>query len=511
MAYTITITFPVQKVNDVDTIQAILEFTSSGSGSNQSYTAAQKNLRIENYGRLEIAYDFEAALLIPGKYSLTIGDADNYLDDLFFGPVNTSIDKQAKLTIKVNGVNKFIGKVLEDSIGSGTGTPRCSFDAAPRMDIINKKMVYDADGNPINPLGYGSTDYIPIWSILEDIYQLVTPTLAYPTQLNIIHDWQFHGKRSTDDCYLNNIIFDNLYESVHELFFDNTFSISTCGDVLRKIAIDWCAFTGMISEDMAFFKKLFHYNANNVQTVKVLDHRKKYKYGLIDYVKFETDFADPYQPYEEGIFTGLKDRYIERKSLPGFYRTDYGTGEANVSAQITRYNNYVFETGSTIANPPSEGAIYINNSSLFKVIGTIFPGLTTSKIATERVSGTNEPSASGLLAKISGEGDATYSYSSYGNADAIPPTSHYEIGEVRDPNLFSNAFKNHGALSAKFWYNFRGDLQHCRVDGFTFRGIDYDYLKDFNYNGSKYQPISMVFDYANSRTECEAIYLGELA
>jgi hypothetical protein len=502
----------VQKINDVNTIQVIIEFTHDLTGTDRNWNAKDYNLRILNYGKLSIGYDLEDAFLVPGTYSLVIGDPDGVLDDLFFGAgeIPIATDKQAKITLKINGSNKFLGHAIEDSIDYNDATCICDLVFAPKTDLINKRMVYDEDGLPLNPFGYTQDTVVSILDILLDIYKLVNPSLTYPTGLQIIQDWEFQGRRNpTTICYLNNITFVNLMQSVNELFFVNTYGILTCGDVLKKLAIDWCCFTGLISDEKAFFRKLFLYDPANVQSVNVLSRKKGYKYGLIDYVKVTTELGDPDEPYKEGVFTELEDRYIIRKTLPGFYVTG-AFEQTNIFAAIDRDNHFVFFHG-LLANQPSEGAIYSNNGSNFKVVGTAWAGEDIYYITTERVAGENDPQESGTLTKVSGDGDATYTYASYGDADAIPPSYSYEIYQARDPNLFSNAFKNHGALCANFWYKYRGNIQNCRVDKFIFRGVDYDYLKDFNYGGSKYQPISMVFDFANSSTECEAIYIGELA
>ena len=498
-----TITFPIEKI-DNDTIQLIIEFTTSLTGTDRQWDAREKGMLVEKWGVLEMAYEIDQALLVPSTLGLSIGDRDGLLDNLFFGSDSIAVTtaKEAKITIKVNGINKFVGHIIEDSIESDITIHRIKFDAAPKTDIINKRMVYDDTGVSLNPFIYTqSTSLSIINNLLLDIYKLVNPSL---TGIDVVYDWEFQGSRTTNECYLNIIKFEDLYQSVDELYFDTSFGISTCGDVLRKLALDWCSFTGMISYDKAFFKKLFHYNANNVQTVDVLFWQKNYKYGLIDYVKIEVYLSDPNQPYEEGTFTQLQDRYLNRKSLPAFFVAD-GFSGTNVEAVISSRGDFVFDTGSTITNPPSEWDVYSNNSSEFEVIGTPFPyGDTEGKITTRRISGTNDPDASGTLTKVSGLGDATYSYSSWGNSDGT-----YYVYQARDPNLFNNEFKNSGALLAKFWYNFRSNIQNCRVDKFKFKGIDYDFLKDFIYNSSKYQVISLRIHYAENYSECEAIYIGE--
>jgi len=42
-------------------------------------------------------------------------------------------------------------------------------------------------------------------------------------------------------------------------------------------------------------------------------------------------------------------------------------------------------------------------------------------------------------------------------------------------------------------------------------GIDYDFLKNFNYDGGKYQIMEMEIDLANEITEIKGLYLGAVS
>lgn len=503
---TSVITFPVQKINETDTIQLVMEFVISNIANGVDYNAKDIGLRVLNYGKLDLSYELEDAFLTPSKYTLVIGDARGHLNNFFFGSGDyTNYNKQALVTLKVNGVSKFIGRIVEDSIDYDYDRMIVRFNSAPQTDVLNKRMIYDEEDNALNPLGYSPTTYRMVRQILEDAYKLVNSSISYSNDsLEVIHDWNFQGLRTVNGCFINTIGFDEIYQLVDPLFFDTSFGLRTIGDMLRKLAVDWCSFTGMISHDKAFFKKLFHYNENNIQTVKVDGWKKGYRYGLIDYVKVSTNISGE-GVYDEGVFTELEGRYLIRKALPGFWRGAGGTGGSNVRATISRLDVFVFNTGSTIGVVPDEGAVYSNNGSHFRVIGTPWIDGLTSRIATEKISGVFTPNASGTLTKVSGGGNATYDYTSWDNGNG-----EYLIGQSRDPNILNNSFRNHGDLMAKFWYKYRGNIQNCRVDKFLLRGINYDFLKDFNYKGSKFQPIGMTFDLASDVTECEAIYLGEV-
>lgn len=594
MSYITRITFPVQNISPMETIQLVIEFNTLLTGTDRIWNAQDYNLRILDYGTREASYDLEDAFMVPGKTNILVGDPDGILNDLLFGSNSIALytDKQAKVTKKINGTEVFIGHMVEDTIEYDDATMTLKFTAAPKIDTLNKRMLYDSNNNyldpakifkyqyqfigvspttfpsvgdiysingseyevlePYNPsfpnylitgrlVGdtdpislppasgtlirvYGSGDasipytsytnpavftYMHLPTILERIFGVVNSAISYPGSLEIIHGWQFQGKRDSDACYLNDIDLSELYQSVDELFYNTANGLINLGDVLRKLALDWCAFTGMISFSRAFFKKLFSYNINNLQTVIVQSRQKGYRYGLIDYVKVTTlmSSASDNEPYEEGVFTQLADRIIVRESLPGFFINGGGTSSGtNIMAVVSRTDYYVFYNGSTISPHPSEGAVYENNGSMFEVVGTPFDdGSVTIRLSTKRISGTNLPNASGTLTLSSGSGPATITYSSYGNADGT-----YIINQSRDINLFSNVFKDHGALLANFWFTYRGNIQNCRVDKFILRGISYDFLKDFNYDGSKYQPIQMKWNDADGITECEAIYLGEV-
>jgi hypothetical protein len=534
MAYTTTITFPIQNISPTETIQLILVFDTNLIGSNRDWDAADYNLRVLNYGKRDASYDLEDAFMVPGKTSMIIGDPDGVLGDLLFGAgaIALTTEKQAKVTKKINGVAAFIGNIIEDTIDFDDGTRILKFTAAPKIDIINKRMVYDEYGNALNPFNYDLTLRYPMAQLVEDIYKLVNPAISFSDgSLEFIHNWKFKGQKYyPNDGYENYLNDFEVYEIeplIRAYYLDNQASVGTCGDILRKLAQLCCAFTGMISYDKAFFKKLFHYNENNLQTVIVLSRQRGYRYGLIDYVKLNCTFKDvngnqdfdPNEPYEEPsheAFTELQDRFILLNSMNVFFRgipspsTLRNTNVYFGRVDLGHFNNndyFVFNWGVDVNIYPAEGAIYSNNGSEFEVIGTPMtaPDDNTLFITTMRISGTNDPDASGTLTQVSGTGLSWYSYTSYSDA-----TGYYNIYQVRDPSIENNAWLNYGEMVAKLWYQYRGNIQNCRVDKFILRGIGYDFLKDFNYDGSKYQPIRMVWNDAEGVTECEAIYLGEL-
>jgi len=364
----------------------------------------------------------------------------------------------------------------------------------------------------INPFSYIWNSSKRIITIIQDIFRLVNYSITYPNTLKIIHNWQFQGVRNAGNVYLNDINFTELYQFVNPLFWDSGREIKTCGDILKKLAVDWCAFTGMINDELAFFKKLFYFDSANTQEVTVLDREKSYKSNLVDYVKVSTNIgvSDTAEPYKEGVFNQIEDRGLERTTLPGYFLNN-SAGGTNIAALISRTGYFAFYYGGVIPSYPSEGAIYSNNGSQFEVIGTpcgYIGFATTERVATKKIYGTNNPLASGTLTKVSGEGPATINYVSYGDVNAASPTK-YDIYKVRDTSIFGKTFYNHAQLEGKFWYYYKGDIKRCRIDKLTLQGIDYDFLKDFIYDNSMYQPISLEIDVEKNQSIIEALYLGE--
>lgn len=509
--YTIEISTENQYINETDYAKLIITFTVDLTATNKYWSAVEKGIKVADWGVLEWSYDIEDALLVPGTYELLLTDKDGVLDELFFGHTAEALacSKAAKVEIQINGMTEYIGIVQEDGILYDKGNLTVKLNLDPKIDVINKRKLFDDENNPYNPFGYNSNYYYSIITILEDIFQLVNPNISYSSgKLEIYHDWNFEGKQDHSPAVkMPDIHFMELLQLINPLYFSNSKGLDTCGDVLRKMALDWCSFTGMVHNERAFFKKLFHYDSTNLQTLgTVYQHHKYYKYGLIDYVKVITDISRTLK-YTKGTDTQLEDRFLSRDALPGFYdgKASPDVAATNIiAASVSRPNHFGFNCNP--ASPtPAVGSIYSHNGSTFRVK---WYWLTVSNyivLTMERVSGVNNPTSTGTLTRVSGVGADSLSFTQSGSCDGD-----YHIYQVSDPNLLNGSFVDNGELIAEFWYNHRGFLENCRVDFFSVKGVGYDFLKDFNYGGSKYQPISLRKFISESRSEFEALYLGEL-
>ena len=331
MAYTITITSSVQTINRAgDTAQLILTFDVTGTGGSVAATMVDWGIRVGDWGTVEWSYDFEDALLVPGTYRVKLFDEQSYLKDLFFGVtgIYPDVAKTPKVEFKLNGVVEYVGYVVEDSINYVTSEKSVTFTVDPDTIILNKSELFALDGTtPVNPLGYTPSEHYPVTTIIEDLFQLVNPTLSYTGgTVKITQDWLFWGTRylPTNDGHLyTDLLFSEIRQNVDPLFFDSTYGMVTVGDVLKKLAMDWCCFTGMVHHEKAFFKKLFYFDESNTQVLgTILNREFSYKYTLIDYVEVTVEADQPYNypvVYTRGTNSHLQDRYIKRSAFPGFY------------------------------------------------------------------------------------------------------------------------------------------------------------------------------------------------
>lgn len=355
-----------------------IKFTINANGNDSTVIAKDENVFINDYGTQEWEYDIENFLIVPGVLDLKLSapKSSNFIG-YFFGTdftVFIEADKRAEVLFEIQYDNtnweiEFKGNILEDSIDYNPDTTYLEFTAAPQTDLINKKMLYDLNGNALNPLNYQVPDqnqtYMYLISkIINDIYKLINSNVA----VEIYHDWVFQGEYdNADPIYnpggyiifpyglgepppdpqtLSDLSFLELYEDIRPLFFDNTKGLNTLGDVLRKLSIDWCCYTGMIHQEKAFFRKLFTNSPDAIYDLdpdSYIENRYKYQLNLINYVRYLVPGVST--PYERGTFTQLEGTYLDRDSLVGFYQ-DIGSSFTNILAYRTNIYS-VYKTKDT--------------------------------------------------------------------------------------------------------------------------------------------------------------------
>lgn len=499
--------FPKETIQPGDVLDLWITFEES-TGTGLEFLSTS-NIKVTRWGKIEYSYDIEDALLVPAIASFELQEnisKSSILDDMLFGPDFVNVSKEAIVEVLLNSDTIFKGRIIEDSIEYNDSTGLLTFQASPKTDVMNKRMVFDEDNVALNPFNYNSNYYYKIVTILRDIYRLVDSSIG-TDDITIIHNMLLWGRRDPGGggtTFYNKIRIEETAQLINPLFFDTGYGIRTCGDILRKLAIDWGCFTGMLTQTKPFFKQLFQLNPNNIQTLDVISRKKGYRYGLIDYVKVKTNIGT-IPVYEAGVFTELEDRFISRDSLPGYYWT--GSPASNIKAYFGGGTFSLHVNGASITVWPEEGAIYnqVSSGSNYEVVGINQTNDVSARIHVKwtGISGTGQLPASGTMIKVSGQGQNSFNYSSWDDG-----VGWYQVYKIKNLSMPGTDYVPHGRMLADHWFNFRGQMKNCRVDRFMCRGVSYNFLRDFIYNTEWFQPIKMTTHLADAITEIEAIYVG---
>lgn len=321
-----TYIFPIETIGS-NNLQLILRF--NNDDTNETYNPENLGIHILDYGALIWEYDFDEPLLVPGTLRMTLLDKNNHFEGRFFPSPATEVnlDPAAEIQLYVNNVLEFVGRVIVDTVRFDMGTKVLTFEIAPQMDIINKKMIYDIDGNYTNPFSYNISTYYKFTKYIEDIFKLVDTTISYPSSLIVTHSWLFGGYRNgfpgtrKEDFKLTDLYW---HPEIYYMTNPSPLGIKTAGDILRAYAFVMGSYCGMITNKRAFFKELFVYNSANTQTLgEVIDRQIVNEFNTIDYYRciLRTGSTFDGQEHEAGTETSLEGKY-EVKDIFGFFSTD---------------------------------------------------------------------------------------------------------------------------------------------------------------------------------------------
>jgi hypothetical protein len=171
----------------------------------------------------------------------------------------------------------------------------------------------------------GMTDLNDIWTVTD-----IVDTTNYKVGLATAQSYTSGGTSQQ----VNTAVWDDeTYMLCSNLFGEADAGVSTLADLLKKLAIDWFCYTGLLHQRKAFFYKLYHYDSGNLQTLgDVHSHQKGYKYPLYKYVKISQTFGASRNKYfDAGDFTVLDSSTLKRENtLPWLWWLS-GFGSTNVS------------------------------------------------------------------------------------------------------------------------------------------------------------------------------------
>ena len=470
--YYVTYLFRDKALGNGDVLRLKIIFTVNTDGTDITINAEDDDsIYISDPGYKETEYGIEDFLLTPSYYSpkLSAPDDSNFIKYLFAlsGTVyqNTIREAQVILLKQENGSttfkNEFNGNIILKSINYDPDTSYLTFEAAPDMSILSRTLLFDLDGNALDPLGYGVPDpydpenhpcYISLKTFLLDCYRLVNPNFIID-DLIIEHDWKFfsslffEGSQIYDEYDLE---FQYVNLPLYPMFHASASGFQTLADLLKQIAKEFASFTGINDAGEPFFKKLYNTaNPITLSSESYYSFNKSYDLNKIVYSRITsgnvgydggTLTQTTYHYPSASAFTGLTDTYIEFVTIL--------VAHNNTGSSISKYNILY---GSPTYSPYAEQRIY-------------------------------------------GVKDDSFEYNT--------------IGE-----WFTNSeypkYVPLGQLQAAFWYNHRSSYLKCRKDKII-TPTDVKITDSFIFNGIQYQPLRVKRYYKDCKTEIEGSIIKSL-
>lgn len=475
-----------------DTLRLQIIFKINLEGENSTVTAEDEEIYLSDAGYKEEEFDLQNLLLSIAFYSpkLSVPEGSEFEKYLFNDDEepykSTEKNFQVVLDIKYNGETEFeneiTANVIEDSIEYDPETTYLRFEAAPDTEILNRTMLYglnDIAGRPgekvrLNPLGYDdpinystnpisypSEFYKKLKVVITDIFKKVDSTIT-ENDLYFYHDWLMAGYYvdvESDKHFDFEIPLEEVSVCTTPLFFRPDYGLNNLGDVLRKLAIDFGCFTGMLGNKKPFFKKLFSQNILDIYDLdddSYVERKKAYRLHLVKYVRIlarwtSTVFGYSYEwafhaPNEEA-FTQLENTYIDRDSLVVAHTMPNGfTGPPLWTGLIRATNLLVSRTDPT---------------RLYFIFALKSP-------------------------------EIEYTTSS-------PDWYNFDEGLSYVPA---------GKVLADFWYKNRGRITNSRIDPIIAMGLRHSILKNPRFKGKVYQPVRVRKIYKEGITEIDGMIVN---
>lgn len=461
----ITYQFGEKHLGNGDSLRLSIKIKIDIEGSNNIISAESEDVYISDLGELEEDYDIEDLLITPSFYKsiLSVPEDSDFRKYFFdkseerFAQANRNAEVllEKKTEFVSEWAEEFLGNIIIKSLDYNPETTRFVFEAAPDMEILSRTMIYDLDGNPLNPFGYA----VPTWpydndvklvDLLLDCYKLVNPNLTL-SDINIQHNWLFYAWLWMDDSFIMeeyDWLFTELRIEYASLFFDPTFGIESVADILRYLAREFCCFTGMLSKNRPFFKKIMYSQTPYYLTEDdYIDYDNRYELNKVEYVRVDTRwFVNPttygeqaFHAPDESAFTGLRDTFYRLDTILVAFRKFTGERHSNLRA------------GVRLFDPLTDHFVY----------------------------GVRDP-------EMHYPGTSTIWYNVAGYPDIVPL----------------------GKLVADFWHRVRSDINKCRFDKIIAHNVNVSLLNNVIFRGKEYMPLRIVKRYKEVITEIDGMIVN---
>lgn len=463
MAYTITYKFGQaldvgESVGGGHLIRMQMDFIVEDTGVDEEHFAGDYGIRIIDWGELEWKRELDENLMVPGNFKYSVFDGSGYLTALLFeGVLVTYVRKDVKVTLEIkysgdaNYSTEYVGYVSSTDILWDKVSKVIDFSAYPKTDLLKTYYLYDeaTDGsgrkigkNPLS-LTYSvsgdvySADPVNVKTLIHEILKKVNSSATLSWQ----HNWTFDSNTPVVLKDLEDLTFNSNYLSALFFSIDNLYQIENLYDLLMGYAFAFGFICGFITNDKAFVKDLFYYDATNLQTLgTVKSHKVSNMYGDVEAVR-------------------ITSRLLAR---------DTRVGKNAYSARIQRYG--IVPSGSTLLGEniiDKEIPVFCYRTS-----GVDYGDMTFIDSGTEYTAG------HARVPLITGGNDL----------HSVVANFYYNL---RNRNKVVYA----GGVTSTIG----------RVDQLLVSGIQYDYMKDFSYDSKGYQILTLRKQLTKNQSYIEAL------
>lgn len=316
---------------------------SVGGYSWTNYNASDLELRDINTNETTWDFDDRENTMLLGQIECNIYDYQDNLGRMLTHPGLVKDNCSITFEYKKNGgswVTEFEGIIDDESISNPPHSKSVSFSFSPSSETLNDSATFI--GNTWNNLlggGYSAgPSYwfqgVNVKTLITDIYKIINSSIT----VTFFNNWTF--KSNVQDPTYNpyasvETSFDNLVVTYSWLFKElqqgNPNELKTYMQILKTLARSLGCFTGMISQDQAYFGLFVsflndssEYTGITEKQIKKDGYKKVISERMIKYLHLPLVGDATTKPIEVGTNTGLDDDKID---LPIFnFPLTFGQG-----------------------------------------------------------------------------------------------------------------------------------------------------------------------------------------
>jgi hypothetical protein len=332
------IVFPVLNI-PTGQYKVTLWVTTTGSGSFVEYDARDLGIWIAEHPKIKWLFDDREFFLLHGNLRLIFGDQEKNLHRMItHNNLTCSVDFEYKKTGS-GFVKEFNGFINYQDRKHRKYKKFVEVSFLPRSKVLNETATF-INGSFNNVMNYAFSpdnpaNYHPVKvkDFITDLYKIINPNIT----VDFFQNWNFKTHHVDSPEYT----FDDLY-MFYELAFINIHTsaepaepniYNTYMKVLKALAKILGCFTGLISEDRAYFGMFMSFVNDSSEYVEVSDFEiddfsestpeRQIKYGYLSGPR--SDWWGNRLP-TFGYPTGLKEDEIELNVItPGFILNYNGT------------------------------------------------------------------------------------------------------------------------------------------------------------------------------------------